>query len=235
MVIYLSKYNNIKSIAIDTLSKDELKVAIKEWSENNEAMENLLWNCYNNKIETNGCHVGEFSYLSLFVNNDKTKIIKLLDTLQNIKNTKIIITPDGGNPFSGPNWYKPELALCLDEKDINETDEILNLLTDSLNNENDNTKENFFSQLLKLHDFFAYKESGLMFEAIYTKEGTYRFTIYLIDRKNKFEYFNNLFSKAGLIFNTDFKLFDSWKIETKTKEEIIIQTKEQIDIILNKS
>lgn len=61
----MSKYNNIKSIPIDSLSKEELKTAIHEWAEGDDAMERLLWAFYNKGIKTNGCHAGTRPYIGI--------------------------------------------------------------------------------------------------------------------------------------------------------------------------
>ena len=47
----MSKYNHIESIPIDSIPQEELAQAIKEWAEGDEAMEKLLWACYNNGIK----------------------------------------------------------------------------------------------------------------------------------------------------------------------------------------
>ena len=233
---YLSKYNNMKSIMIDKLSEKELNIAIKEWAENDNSLEKLLWSCYNNGVQTSGCHVGAYSYLSIHVNDSKKEVIKLLDAFQKIKGTKIVIMPDGGNPFSGEDWYEPGLTFCFQKLYKKETDEILDSLTDTLNNKKERViKENFFSKMLELYNFFAYKESGLSFTGYYTEEQNYKFIINLWSKKNKFDYFNNLLSKSGLIHesNTENKPFESWSIETNKLEEIIDKTKYCINYIIN--
>ena len=232
----MTKYNNIKSISINSLSKNEINDAIKEWAENDNSMEKLLWSCYNNGVETTGCHAGNYSYLSLRVNNSKNEVIKLLDTFQKIKDTKIIVYPDGGNPFSGEDWYKPELTFCFNKLYKDETDKIFDLLAHALNNrEQVIVEENFFSQILKLYDFFAYKESGLTFDVYYTKDDFYKFAIKLWSKKNQLNYFNNLFSKCDLTLepNTKNKPFETWYIKSKNLEEIISKTKNCINYIIN--
>jgi len=60
---FMSNYNNIKSISIDSLPKDEIKIVIKELTEGDESMEKLLWVCYDKEIKTDGYHAGTGTYI----------------------------------------------------------------------------------------------------------------------------------------------------------------------------
>lgn len=84
-----NKYNNGSSMPISGLSKDELKVAMKEWAEGSKTLEKLLWNCYNNGIETGGCHIkNRFAYIDIYgdscSNEGKEKIKKWLVKFKNL-------------------------------------------------------------------------------------------------------------------------------------------------------
>lgn len=41
----MSKYNNMKSIKISSLPKEEIGQAVSEWAQGSKEMENLLWAC----------------------------------------------------------------------------------------------------------------------------------------------------------------------------------------------
>ena len=71
----MSKYNSGASIPISSLSDEELKIAIHEWAEGNDSLESLLWKCYKNGIETQGCHSGLNSYLQIGLKSPKDKLV----------------------------------------------------------------------------------------------------------------------------------------------------------------
>lgn len=199
-------------------------------------MENLLWSCYKKGIKTCGCHAGQHPYLSLHVNNSENEVIKLLNVVQKINDSKIIVSPDGGNPFSGNDWYKPDLTIYFRKKQKDEVDKIFDLLNASLNEEHFvDVENNLFIQLLDLYDFFSYKESGLFFYAEYTNDYNYKFSILLFNRMNKFDYFNNLFTTAGLSLEqyNDQQDFKSWTIENKNLKELVSKVKKIIEYIIS--
>lgn len=77
----MSKYNNIKSIPIDSIPKEEIKIAIKEWAEGDESMEKLLLTCYDKGIKTSGCHAGAGSYIAFSYQEKINKISCLLSCI----------------------------------------------------------------------------------------------------------------------------------------------------------
>ena len=100
----MSKYNNIKSIPIDSLSDEELKIAMKEWAEGDDSMEALLWAFYNKGITTSGCHAGAGSYVSMDYDVDKKGEFSLImNTVLSFPGSQILIRPDGGNPHHAPS------------------------------------------------------------------------------------------------------------------------------------
>ena len=193
----MSKYNRIESIPISGLSEQELPIAIREWAEGNVHMESLLWACYNNGVETDGCHADAFPYISFYLDSKKEEILKLLSVAQNIKGTSFLVMPDGGNPFSGSGWNRPLLTLCFEAQEKREIDFILKKLTLALtSNQKELNTNNFFAQLLDLAHFFANKESGLDFCAFHNQDDSYSFIIRA--EKTNFEYYNSLLQNAGL-------------------------------------
>lgn len=193
----MSKYNRMVSIPISSLSEQELPIAIREWSEDNMHMESLLWACYDNGIETDGCHADAFPYISFCLDSKKEGILKLLSVAQNIKGASFLVMPDGGNPLSGPNWNRPNLSLWFEAQEKREVDSILGKLTLALtSNQEELDTDNLFAQLLELAHFFANKESGLDFCALHNQDDSYSF----IARAEKlnFEYYNSLLQNAGL-------------------------------------
>lgn len=155
----MSKYNRMASIPISSLSEQELPIAIKEWAEDNVYMESLLWACYNNGIETDGCHAHTFPYIAFLLDSKKEGILKLLNIAKNIKGTSFLVMPDGGNPLSGPNWNRPTLTLCFETQEKGEIDSILEKLTLALiSNQEELNTDNLFAQLLELAHFLPTKK-----------------------------------------------------------------------------
>lgn len=204
----MSKYNNMKSILINDINKAELNQAIKEWAEGNEVMEKLLWLCYEHNIQTTGCHVGNYSYLSFHIKGNEE--IKLLECIE-LDNVELLITPDGGNPYSGKDFYIPEITIIIKSKSKKYTEEHLNKLCDYINS-NPTCDLNLQNALLDLINHFGYKESGLDFRL--TKQNkNYKFCIKQYYRNNSFKYYNELFTKIGFILN-DEEIFKTWSIES---------------------
>ena len=186
------------SIPISSLSDQELPIAIKEWAEGNLYLESLLWACYKNGIETNGCHAGAFPYIGFYLDSKKEEVLKLLNASQNIKGSLFMVRPDGGNPFSGPGWNRPYLTLCFEAGEKREVDSIFEKLTLALTSSKEelNIDNVFFPQLLDLAIFFANKESGLDFSALHNQDGSYSFIVRA--EKTNFEYYNSLLQNTGL-------------------------------------
>lgn len=194
----MSKYNRMASIPISSLSEQELPIAIREWAEGNVHMESLLWACYKNGIETDGCHADEYPYISFHLNSKNEEVLKLLNVAQSIKGASFLVMPDGGNPLSGPDWNRPNLSIWFEAQKKIEVDSILEKLTLALTSKEEelNTDNDFFAQLLDLAHFFANKESGLDFCALHNQDDSYSFIMRA--EKPNFEYYNSLLQNAGL-------------------------------------
>ena len=230
----MSKYNNMKSIPIDSLTSDELKVAIKEWAEGDNSMERLLWTCKFKNVETMGCHAGGRPYIDICVNNSKEDIIRLINITFNKEKSQILIKPDGGNPFSGDKWFVPSITLNIETKYKDEADKYFDSLSDALlSKEKENILDfELFSKIIDLHDFFIGKESCLMFRIKHELDN-YIFYVEVIKREKNFDYFNNLFVNAGLVLDEDctVKEINVWKIENSNKIEFSSALKKVIKYI----
>ena len=190
----MSKYNNITSIPIESIPKEELAQAIHEWAEGDEAMERLLWSCYNHGIETSGCHAGADPFLGFYLNNETENISRILNTTNNIPFFQILLSPDGGNPFSGPNWQKPMITIGVFEETKEKADNFFNSVTDSLENQTNGE----YNPLLSLFDFFKGKNSLLTFRLRNLKDRC----IFRIEMspasKELSDFYQELFTRAGL-------------------------------------
>lgn len=210
----MSKYNRMASIPISSLSEQELPIAIREWAEGNVYMENLLWACYNNGVETGGCHADASPYISFYLDSKKEEILKLLSVAQNIKGTSFLVMPDGGNPLSGPDWNRPVLSLWFEAQEKREVDFILKKLTLALtSNQEDLNTDNFFTQLLDLAYFFTNKESGLDFCSFHNQDDSFSFIMRA--EKTNFEYYNSLLQNAGLqlVETSEYWWCNEWSME----------------------
>ena len=192
----MSKYNNMISIAIDSIPKEEISRAIKEWAEGDNSMERLLWTCYDKGIKTNGCHAGARPYISFAYQDNLERIIPLFEVTQEQSDSQILIQIDGGNPFSGTEWYIPSILFGINSEYKGETDEYLDKLNESLNIEDENKS----NSLLNLLEFLLDKESALLLRFVHDKDNRYHFMIesHRIS-DNRYRYYNELFKGTELV------------------------------------
>lgn len=230
----MSKYNNIKSIPIESIPKKEITKAIKEWSEGDKSMERLLWSCYNKNIKTCGCHAGSRPYIEFKYQENIEKIIPLIEVTQEQLDSQILIMVDGGNPFSGPEWYIPSIGFGLKTEYKDEADTFFDKLTKSLEDENTNNKH----FLLELLNFFLEKETSLLLRFIHQKDNKY--TFYIESKsitEERYKYYNSLFTKAGLEEginkNEDMPNSHYWKIESNEISDIINKLNSITEYITN--
>ena len=229
----MSKYNNMKSIPVDSISEEELAQAIKEWAEGDDSMERLLWACYNNGIKTSGCHAGSRPYLELEYQENLEKIIPLIEVTQEEEDSQILICPDGGNPFSGPNWYLPNIGIGIFTDSKSVADAYFDRLTYSLQNEI-SSKDHY---IIKLIEFFKDKESSLDFRLKH-KEDKYQFIIEALHISfDKEFYYDELFTNAGL---TKAKKIENqpddihnWVIESDSLDDMITKLNSITDYIIS--
>lgn len=237
----MSKYNHIKSIPVDSIPEEEMGTAIKEWAEGNESLEKLLWACHNNEIKTNGSHGDGPPFLSwnYYTDSDtKNKTLKILSAALNLKNTQMFVNPDGGNPFSGDEWYLPFVDVGMTSGTREESYIYCDSLTEALNSDKLIYPENveLYKKFLNLLDFFLDKESGLSFRIKHEHDGEYIFSIDSPPAKGEIEiYFNQLFTDAGLIKEINpyapERLY--WKKRSYDFEEFKNDVIKAMDIIIN--
>lgn len=104
-----SRWNRMKSIPMSEICENELTEAIHEWAEGCESLEKLLLYCKKNDVETCGCHFGHGSYLAIRTDSGKQKVAQMVAKTLELSNTQILIQPNAGNPFSGPDWYRDSI------------------------------------------------------------------------------------------------------------------------------
>lgn len=217
----MSKYNHMQSIPIESISKEDIAQAIKEWSEDDKSLEQLLWACYEKGIKTDGCHAGSHPYISFKEQEGLNQITNLLNITQEKESSQILISVDGGNPFGGDDWTKATVLLGLDTKYQEEADAYFDELTRGVKESNGNQNH----QLLELLDFFAGKESSLFLRFRHTNDGQYIFNIESRDIPNdRYSYYNDVFTKAGLI-ETESPITNNtrhdWQIESDSLNDML--------------
>ncbi|MBQ3298202.1 MAG: hypothetical protein IJG97_05365 [Bacilli bacterium] len=232
----MSKYNHIHSIPIESIPKEEIAIAIKEWAEGDKAMERLLWACYENGVKTDGCHTGMCPYLGLKYTGSNDKVIKLLAACINLEESQILISPDGGNPISGEDWYITNIGIGFETESIEKSGKNLDTLSSALNNDTSLKEKELVSLLLKLSDFLVDKESALKLRFNYS-ENKYSFSIECTPVNEEVSiYFDKLFKEANF-FEAENPVKESkrrfWKIESDNLDDMINKLHESINYIIN--
>jgi len=224
----MSKYNHIKSIPIDSIPKEEIYTAIKEWAEGDESMERFLIACYEKGIKTTGCHAGARPYIGFKYENNSYDLSGILSTTINIPGARIHMRVDGGNPFSGPDWDEPSITIGFDEIYQDEADQQLDELTSVV--EQNISNEEWLS-LINLMDFFLNKESGLSFRLIHTQNGEYIFRIESSAIcEERYKYYNDLFSSLGMNEYREGIPKDSKRREWEINSNSFSEIKEKIKV-----
>lgn len=209
------KYNNLSSIDVYSLSPEELKIAIHEWAEGDETMEELLWKCYNSGVETKQSHAGARPYIEISADRSIDKVKNLISSVCNVDGFSTRIAPDGGNPFSGDVFYKPGLGLFfLRTENQEDADNIFRKMTQSLDMQYEPNK--MIDSYINLYNAFKGKESNLDFRITF-RDGKYQFSTCINGRYN-LEQFNELFSKIGLTPGK-FGVMDVWLFESDNIED----------------
>ena len=232
----MSKYNHIHSIPIESIPKEEIAIAIKDWAEGDKAMERLLWACYENGVKTDGCHTGMCPYLGLKYTGSNDKVIKLLAACINLEESQILISPDGGNPISGEDWYITNIGIWFETESIEKSCKNLDTLSSALNNDTSLKEKELVSLLLKLSDFLVDKESALKLRFNYS-ENKYSFSIECTPVNEEVSiYFDKLFKEANF-FEAENPVKESkrrfWKIESDNLDDMINKLHESINYIIN--
>lgn len=232
----MSKYNHIHSIPIESIPKEEIAIAINEWAEGDEAMERLLWACYENGVKTDGCHTGMCPYLGLKYTGSNDKVIKLLAACINLEESQIFISPDGGNPISGEDWYITNIGIGFETESIEKSGKNLDTLSSALNNDTSLKEKELVSLLLKLSDFLVDKESALKLRFNYS-ENKYSFSIECTPVNEEVSiYFDKLFKEANF-FEAENPVKESkrrfWKIESDNLDDMINKLRKSINYIIN--
>lgn len=194
-----SKWNRIESIPVSSLSEDELKQAIKEWSDGSKQLESLLWTCYKNGIKTSGCHTGKhanFVYLSINLEgNTPRDILKcMLSEVEKFGNAQVNLH-FGGNPISGPEWYKT--SIFISSRYALQADRLWENLDKAITEKHSDKQYICFSRILDFHDFLQDKDCGLTCRMYISAYHMYEIKFDDSGPESTTEYFSAFFDKLG--------------------------------------
>lgn len=193
----MSKYNYGASIPIESVPNQEFDQAIKEWSHYKPNMEKLIRTCLKKGIITNGCHPEVDPYLDFLLGNNIEEEKKLVSGIINVKNSQLLIMPDGINPFSGNNWDKAVVLVGAFLKEEDEVNNFIDTLTDSLNKEEVNN--NFYFKALELGEYLRNKESRFDIRVLHNENDEYVFCLETVALTDKYcEYYKEFLNKTEL-------------------------------------
>lgn len=229
----MSKYNHIKSIPIESIPQEEIKMAISEWAEGDKALENLLWICYEKGLKTSGSHAGARPFIDFKYQEGLNKIVCLFEKIQTIKGSDIYIQIDGGNPFSGDDFDKAFISLGNDSEFKEDVDSFFDMLSETLQKNMDEKKDH---PLLKILNSLNDKGTSLRLRFKYNRDGNYEFSIESsIINEDRHNYYSELFKKTNMneeIINMfeDKKRYN-WRIKSNNLEEIMEKMNNISDVI----
>ena len=217
----MNKWNCGKTIPIGRLSSDELKVAIHEWAEGNETLEELLWLCHKKGVETTGCDAGDhhFAYIDIALRSNRESLCKVLNAAVNQKRCSLMFSFKG-NPRSGPLWHEPHVGIFPNRKE--DVQDVYSELCTGLKKPWGKKPSEVTKQLLNIADFLRDKESGLTMRLYERPEG-YLFALECLGNSRNWNYFSELFVAAGLHILENKKPnvpLQAWGIKTKNVFEL---------------
>lgn len=194
----MNKYNYGGSIPVESVPKDELDQAIKEWSHFNPHMERLIRTCMAKGVKTEGCHPLEWTYLEFILGCNIEEESKLLSTIFKFKDSQIYIRPDGNNPFSGGNWDKEKVSISAGFDTQEEADAYMDELTDSL--DKDIPVNSFCKKLIELALYLRNKETRFNIRIIHFGEDN-KFYFHIETgalTDELYDYYTNFLDNSGL-------------------------------------
>jgi hypothetical protein len=232
----MSKYNHIKSIPVDSIPKEELAQAIREWAEGDEAMERLLWACYEKGIKTNGCHAGAFPYIGLdYSESSRDKLAQIMGAVLSVKGSQVMAKADGGNPFSGPDWYKPNLGVGFNTEYQDVADPLFDMLTETIEGKRETDKDMPVTPLTELLDFLVGKYTNLLIRIKHTEEDEYIFSLERAihqEYEEAFREFDELFTSSGLTLQENDTPLKSWEVKSDDPAEFIVKVAQVVENIM---
>ena len=231
-----SRWNRMVSIPVNSLTHEELKEAIHEWAEGHEELEELLWTCYQEGIETAGSHVGEHgNYFQFYADSNSTKQLNRIFSATESYGFAETHMMFGANPFSGPNWYRTHVDIeCLLPEKVGEFYYQTAL---ALKDEKQELSARCFPLMLEFAEFFEDKLAGLAFRMKVHNYCEYEFFIEKHGGQHDWSAFDELFGSFGMIQKKrerDDVRFDCWYINGFSEDDFYVTIKTILDGVRNK-
>lgn len=221
----MSKYNHIHSIPVESVSEEEINQVIHEWAEGNFSLEKFLLTCYQNNIKTNGCHAGSSPYIGFDYNRGNDRLFeKLILTTLSFKDSQILIRADGGNPFSGPNWYFPCVTIGFFKKNQFDADLLIDALTDVINKKYSVNTKFDLKPLFILFHFLINKYCGLLIRIRHTNKDIYSVSFeksFSENQSDLLDDWNSFFCSIGLTYIPSNYPIKEWKYESSDLDDFM--------------
>ena len=177
-------YNNGKPIEVPE-NEEEKALAISEWAEGSEHLQNAIFSCLDNGIQTfascKGHKITDFPYLSMIITyKNIDKITNIINNISKKKGTDILLTFDEKNKGSILTIYSNMLN----------RDNIFDLIAESANNSIElDHANNITQEIIRLHETLRIHgtKSERMRSDILLHNG-------ILDRKINIQHSNDLYS-----------------------------------------
>ena len=191
-------WNRLDSIPTNLLNEQELKEAMKEWAEGNDELEQFLWLCHSNGVETSGCCCGHGDgapYVYFNVEGClKDKFENLLMTNLTLEDAEILLLFNG-SPRSGPDWYKPTVMLVPLKESA--ASKFFEKLSSSLKGKQEFKNKDAIKYFMDIYEFMKDKETPLRFRITVLNKVRYVISIECLGNNRNWDYYSDLFTTIG--------------------------------------
>ena len=225
----ISRYCDGSSIPVDSLNRQERRQAIKEWSEGNPFLRELLHECYRHQVKTTAC-CAHYPYISVQITGSSlSKLHALFHAAEKIGNVRFQMHLNAPNPNSGPNWFQESISISpLRGTRKNEFLCKLSLAFLSFHNQT----SDIFSLLESFFLFLSGKDSELSIDVFIQNHSHYQLILECNKNKRNAEFYSPLFTRLGLktpdFLQPNFPIL-AWELESNNKDAFY----EQAYLILN--
>lgn len=214
-----SEWNTGASIPISALTPEELKVAIHEWAEGYDELEDLLWVCHRKGLETAGSHAcDQNNYFQFYISESSIEQAKRLLSATEAYGFGQIFVTFGSNPYSGPNWHRTSFDVsCLRPEDVRN---YFTRMARAVENEQFERTHRAFEFVADFARFFEDKMTGVCLRANVRNHSEYEFFIESHRNEGNWAYFDELFGSLGMTsYRREADQFAAWYIRGSTQEE----------------
>ena len=184
--------------------------------------------------KTNGCHAGAYPYIGFeYDETTEKKLANVIKEALSEKGSQLLLKPDGGNPLSGPDWYKPNIGIQFDAKYKEEADQIFERLKNKIEEKQEPNED--LKQLMKLNSFLVGKYSNVYIRLQHNQKDEYVFSIEkaIYEDDRTYPKLNALLTGAGLELFKEDEIHKDWMIRDEDFAKIAKQINESSNYIIN--